>query len=141
MQYEQNFNRKLLVVLSVVLILTMLFSACVKKGDITGPDTGITSGDISDTPSGDESVSGDLPSGDVFDSEDDSDTPSGDIDDDTPSGDVQEPPVQPVEKQIYLDSLSYSYQSVGLGNLSIDKDSNGNTLSLYENGEEKEYKS
>lgn len=134
------FNRKLLVVLSVVLILTMLFSACVKKGDITGPDTGITSGDISDTPSGDESISGDLPSGDVSDSEGDSDTPSGDIDDDTPSGDVQEPPVQPVEKQIYLDSLSYSYQSVGHGNLSIDKDSNGNTLSLYENGGEKEYK-
>lgn len=124
---KKLINKYLIFAVSIVLILTMLLGACIKKDDTTIPDTGIPSGDTN-TPSGDASY----PSGDVS-----GDVPSDGSSDNT-SGDVQEP-AEPVEKEIYLDSLAYSYHKVGHGNIAVNQDANGNTLSLYENGEEKEY--
>ena len=44
-----------------------------------------------------------------------------------------------VEKYVYLDNLDYDYARVGHGNLSTNKDSNGDLLSLYQDGEEVEF--
>ena len=44
-----------------------------------------------------------------------------------------------MEKQVYLDELGYDYASVGYGSLSVNRDADGDPLSLYADGEEKEY--
>ena len=44
-----------------------------------------------------------------------------------------------MEKQAYLDELGYDYASVGYGSLSVNRDADGDPLSLYADGEEKEY--
>lgn len=44
-----------------------------------------------------------------------------------------------MEKQAYLDELGYDYASVGYGSHSVNRDADGDPLSLYADGEEKEY--
>lgn len=46
---------------------------------------------------------------------------------------------QLVEKSIYLDNLPYDYSKVGFGDLTINQDNNGNTLSLYDGENEVEF--
>lgn len=47
--------------------------------------------------------------------------------------------VEKTEKQIFLDELDADYAKVGHGNLFVNKGSDGNALSLLENGEEKQF--
>lgn len=126
---KQRFNKITALIIAAILICTMLLSvACVKRGDDLLPDGG-NSGSGSAVSSGDNAGSGD--------NKPDENPGSGDLTD--PDEGDDDPPVQPVEKTIWLDELKYTYQEVGHGNLSVNQDSNGNMLSLYENGEETEY--
>lgn len=67
------------------------------------------------------------------------DTNGGQTGGDTSDGQQPEPKPDPVKKEVYLEELDYTYQSVGYGQLCINKDSSGNTLSLYKDETETEH--
>ena len=47
--------------------------------------------------------------------------------------------VELIERNIYAEELPYSYSKVGFGDLTIDKDNNGDILSLYDGEQEVEF--
>ena len=124
-----NFTKKKLIVL-VSVLLVMLLTAAITIGVVSSntsssnTDSGIVSGD-------DNVIDGDTSDGG------NNDKPQTNPDDNENSGSEPSVPQQPPQKkQIYLDELGYDYQSVGHGNLSVNKDNDGNLLSLYEDGTE-----